>query len=168
MLQAVAMCKALKFQPSTPFEHGRNYLELVKLQPHMFSIPGQAGKCKPIHVMMVDGGHDENPRFVTTILTLAVMFIKLGAEGLVCFTRAGGYSSFNPVERTNCFYTRALAGCRFPSDHFGKVDLGADNKPRTPEDADLERRNLQHAVEGCADVLRGSLAHGRKVRWVPL
>ena len=79
------------------------------------------------------------------------------------YTRAGGFSSLNAVERLQCFLTCGLDGCRFNSDHYGKAALADDGTPKTPADAALEQQNLQHAVQECADVLAATYAFDRKV-----
>jgi hypothetical protein len=64
------MVKSIKLQRSTPFQHGRDLLQLVEEQHGLFALPGDAERLKPLMVIKVDGGQDENPRFYGSILTL--------------------------------------------------------------------------------------------------
>ena len=100
---------------------------------------------------MVDGGQDENPRFYGQIMACALLFMRRMLQLLVVFTRAGGFSSLNAVERAQCWVTCALSGCKFPSDHYGKVRLDKEGLPRTAADEELEKSNHEYA---CAQVVK--------------
>lgn len=58
----VVFVKSLKFQRSTAYQHGRDLLQLLEEHRAWFVMPG-TDRTKPILVLMVDGGQDENPRF---------------------------------------------------------------------------------------------------------
>lgn len=87
------------------------------------------------------------------VVTNALIFMRLRLEGLIVATRAGGFSSLNPVERAQAFLTSALDGCRFSSEHNGAPRLNQQGEPATPQDAALERDNHKHAVSKCVEVL---------------
>lgn len=71
ILQVVVFVKSLKFQRSTAFQHGRDLLQLVEEYRSWFVIPGTE-RIKPVMVLMVDGGQDENPRFYGQVRAAAV------------------------------------------------------------------------------------------------
>ena len=60
---------------------------------------GDDGTVKPVLVVLVDGGPDENPRYKETIKVAYSNFIHLQLYALYIATRAPGWSAFNPVER---------------------------------------------------------------------
>lgn len=89
------------------------------------------------------------------------MLLRL--EGLMLCTRAGGFSSLNPVERAQAMLMSALDGCRFNSDHHGTPRRNQQNEPATAQDAALERKNHKHAVDECVTVLKDATAYNRPV-----
>ena len=163
--QVVAFVKSLKFQRSTSYQHGRDLLQLVEEYAPLFMVPSTTW-LKPVMVLMVDGGQDENPRFYGSVMTNALVFMRLRLEGFVIFTRAAGFSCYNAVERAQCFLTCILDGCRFESDHYGKVALDDQGVPKTAADSATERANHNHAVAECVSVLNSGEAFGRPVSYI--
>ena len=142
--------KSLKYQRSTSYEQTRNQLYLMDKYPALFRMPG-SNEMKPVLVIMVDGGQDENPRFYGQIMSSAQLFMRCQLQLLILFTRAGGFSSLNSVERAQCWVTCALSGCKFPSDHYGKVKLDEEGQPRTQQMLELEKSNHEYA---CLQVVK--------------
>jgi hypothetical protein len=71
------------------------------------------GAVKPILILLVDGGPDENPRYGETIKYACSNFLKLKLEALFVATQAPGRSAYNPVERRMAPLSRCLAGIIF-------------------------------------------------------
>ena len=55
------------------------------------------GTVKPILIMLVDGGPDENPRYAETIKFACANFITLKLDALFIATQAPGRSAYNPA-----------------------------------------------------------------------
>jgi len=101
------------------------------------------------------------------VIINARVFMLLRLECMLLATRAGGFSSLNPVERSQAFLTCALDGCRFNSDHHGTPRRNQQNEPATAQDAALERDNHKHAVAECVEVLSNAAAYNRPVSLHP-
>lgn len=104
---------------------------------------------KPILLMSVDGGPDENPRFPKTLAYAIAKFKKYSFDFLVMSTHAPGNSAFNFVERRMAPLSKELAGVVLPHDHYGS-HLDAGGKTVDPN---LERLNFQKAGETLAEVI---------------
>ena len=104
---------------------------------------------KPILVMSVDGGPDENPRFPKTLAYAISKFKSYDFDFMVMATHAPGNSAFNFVERRMAPLSKELAGVVLPHDHYGS-HLDTAGKTVDPE---LERQNFQHAGETLAEVV---------------
>ena len=57
------------------------------------------GEIRPIWVLLVDGGLDENPRHLKNIKTYCHLFQKFNLDYLTVWTHASGQSKYNLVER---------------------------------------------------------------------
>ena len=121
------------------------------------------GTCKPILVILVDGGPDENPRYRETIRFACANFIRLELDALFIAIQAPGRSAFNPVERQMAPLSRFLAGIILPHDTFGS-HLNAKGET---VDNDLERENFQKAGETLAEVWNEAVIdqHPVKCEW---
>ena len=73
---------------------------------HIRSLPefassflNENGKTKPVMILTVDGGPDENPRYSKTIACAIDYFDTYKLDALFVATNAPGCSAFNRVER---------------------------------------------------------------------
>ena len=105
---------------------------------------------KPVIIVVVDGGPDENPRFMKTI-SVAIHNFKMILDALFVCTNAPKRSAFNRVERRMAPLSRELAGLILSHDHYG---TNLDEQGRTI-DAELEKSNFRYAGETLAAVWNG-------------
>jgi len=106
------------------------------------------GSVKPILIILVDGGPDENPRYGETIKFACSNFIKLNLDALFLSTQAQGRSAYNPVEGRMAPLSRFLAGIILPYETFGSHL----NSQRATVDQSLEKLNFRKAGETLAEV----------------
>lgn len=148
-----------KHSSSTAATHAADTVRLSKLDNFREFLTNAEGVVKPIVVMKVDGGPDENPRFYKTILHSITIFKELELDALFVCCNAPGRSAFNPVERKMAPLSRQLSGLVIPHDHFGS-HLGSDGKT---VDEDLEKRNFQYAGGVLCDVWSNLVVDGHPV-----
>jgi len=137
-----------KHSKSTAYSHARDFERLYEIdsfKPFLFNLEGD---CKPIVILLVDGGPDENPRYQKTIEIGIHHFIKRNLDALFIATNAPHRSAFNPVERRMAPLSRQLSGLVLPFDHFGSH---LDNRGRTTDLA-LEYENFKFAGEILSEV----------------
>ncbi|KAK3236420.1 hypothetical protein CYMTET_53443 [Cymbomonas tetramitiformis] len=150
----VVFVKSLKFQRSTAFQHAREEIYMYETFPELFCIQGTQIR-KPVLVLTVDSGQDECVRFYGQVMSGAYVFLRLGIQQMILFTRAAGFTPLWGVEVGQGWITRILAGTKFTSSHYGKVARDQVGDPRTPDDALLERANHEYAVQQCTSLLDG-------------
>ncbi|KAK3264207.1 hypothetical protein CYMTET_27037 [Cymbomonas tetramitiformis] len=148
----VVFVKSLKFQRSTAFQHAREEIYMYETFPELFCIQGTQIR-KPVLVLTVDSGQDECVRFYGQVMSGAYVFLRLGIQQMILFTRAAGFTPLWGVEVGQGWITRILAGTKFTSSHYGKVARDQVGDPRTPDDALLERANHEYAVQQCTSLL---------------
>ncbi|CAF3712034.1 unnamed protein product [Rotaria sordida] len=68
------------------------------------------GQCKPIVIICVDGGPDENPRYAKTLVGGVNLFKKYQLDCLFVVSNCPGRSAFNMVERRMAPLSNQLAG----------------------------------------------------------
>uniref|UniRef100_A0A182W7W0 Uncharacterized protein n=1 Tax=Anopheles minimus TaxID=112268 RepID=A0A182W7W0_9DIPT len=107
-----------KHSSSTAYSHGLDYGRLMDL-PEFEDIMHFQGNVKPVHVVIADGGPDENPRFRKVIDVAIHNFRKYKLDALFVATNAPGRSAFNRVERRMAPLSRELVGLVLPHDHYG-------------------------------------------------
>uniref|UniRef100_A0A914Q878 Uncharacterized protein n=1 Tax=Panagrolaimus davidi TaxID=227884 RepID=A0A914Q878_9BILA len=98
---------------------------------------------KPILLVTVDGGPDENPRCPKTLSAWSSVFIQHGLDMVIVATHAPGQYAYNAVELRMKPLSKALTGVTLPYDTYG-THLNASHK--TIDDA-LESKNFQAAGE---------------------
>lgn len=116
-------------------------------------------EVKPILLVTVDGGPDENPRFPKTLAAWMKAFKKFDLDLLVVAAHAPGQSAFNTVERRMAPLSKELVGLILPYDTFGS-HLNASRKTI---DAELELRNFAAAGKVLAEVWHGTNIDGHPV-----
>ncbi|CAB4441827.1 unnamed protein product [Rhizophagus irregularis] len=117
------------------------------------------GQIRPIWMLLVDGGPDENPRHLKNIKVYCQLFKKFDLDYLSVRTHALGQSKYNPVERGMATLSGKLAGIMLPIDHFGKhLNLQGD-----VTDPELAAQNFQHAGKALCDIWSRDLIFGKCV-----
>ena len=101
-----------------------------------------------MHVVTVDGGPDENPRYRKVIDVAIRNFLKYKLDALFLATNAPRRSAFNRVERRMAPLSRELAGLVLPHDHYGSH---LNDKLQTA-DVELEKKNFRYAGKTLAEV----------------
>ncbi|CAB4489746.1 unnamed protein product [Rhizophagus irregularis] len=117
------------------------------------------GQIRPIWMLLVDGGPDENPRHLKNIKVYCQLFKKFDLDYLSVRTHAPGQSKYNPVERGMATLSGKLAGITLPIDHFGK-HLNSQGDVTDPE---LAAQNFQHAGKALCDIWSRDLIFGKRV-----
>ncbi|KAJ6643287.1 hypothetical protein Bhyg_08245, partial [Pseudolycoriella hygida] len=87
-----------KHSSSTAFSHCLDFERLVEL-PEFEDITKDNGVVKPVLILSVDGGPDENPRYEKVITVAIHYFSKFNLNALFLATNSPKRSCFNRVER---------------------------------------------------------------------
>lgn len=116
--------------------------------PEFADVMLHQSNVKPVHVVIVDGGPDENPRYRKVIDVAIHHFRKHQLDAMFIATNAPGRSAFNRVERRMAPLSRELSGLVLPHDHYGSH---LDERLRTT-DSELEKEIFKYDGETLADV----------------
>ncbi|CAG8446961.1 4526_t:CDS:2 [Scutellospora calospora] len=109
---------------------------------------------KPIWILLVNGGPDENPRHLKNIESYCKIFKKFDLDYLSVRMYTLGQSKYNPVERSIAIFSSKLAGVVLPIDHFGKH---LDSQSRVINN-ELANKNFHYAssmlinIKRCTDL----------------
>lgn len=103
---------------------------------------------KPICMITVDGGGDENARYPKIVDWAIYMFTKYDFDAYFVINNAPHQSAFNRVERRMSKLSKELSGIILPHDHFDTHLDGQDNTV----DEDLELKNFRYAGEVLSEV----------------
>ena len=95
---------------------------------------------KPVMIVSVDGGPDENPRYQKTITCAIDYFHTYDLDAFFLVTNAPGCSAFNRVERRMAPLTKELSSILLEHEHF----RSHDDRGNTI-DPQLELKNFEHA-----------------------
>ena len=88
-----------KHSSSTALSHAADFSRLLK-QPEFDGITKTTtGHVKPVLMVTVDGGPDENPRYDKVICVAVHHFLEYDLDALIIATNAPGRSAFSRVER---------------------------------------------------------------------
>src|SRR3954447_24700774 len=134
-------------------------LESLTLNPEYDDVFKTNGEIRPIWVLLVNGGPDENPRHLKNIKTYCQLFQKFDLDYLTVRTHAPGQFKYNPVERGMATLSGKLAGITLPTDHFG-THLNTQGKVIDPE---LALQNFRYAGESLCDIWSRDLIFGKCV-----
>ena len=138
-----------KHASSTPLSHGLDFERLLGLEEFTsFTRVSANGPTKPILVMTVDGGPDENPRYQKVIQAGVHHFVRQNLDALFIATNAPGRSAFNRVERKMSFLSKELTGLILPHDQYGS-HLDAQGKTT---DFELEKQNFGFAGKTLGEI----------------
>ena len=105
------------------------------------SFKNEQGAYKPVMIITVDGGPDENPRYQKTIARAIEYFSSVDLDALFIATNAPGRSAFNRCARRIAPLSKELAGLILEHDHFG-THLNAKGETVNGE---LEMKNFEQA-----------------------
>ena len=86
--------RSAKHQGSNAYHHLEDLKKIhtqQEFEPFLFS----GGEAKPIFIITVDGGPDENPRYEKTINCAIDLFRSYNLDALFLATNAPGRSAFN-------------------------------------------------------------------------
>ncbi|CAF4855542.1 unnamed protein product, partial [Rotaria socialis] len=142
-----AAVRSGKHDHSSTIAHANDFDTLVQL-PEFEKVALLDGTVKPVVILSVDGGSDENPRYPKTIEAATSIFKKYNLDALFIVTNAPGRSAFNEVERRMAPLSHELSGLILPYDYYGNH---LDDSGKTIDDA-LERRNFQRAGEAFSQI----------------
>jgi hypothetical protein len=117
------------------------------------------GAVKPILIMTVDGGPDENPRFPNTLTVAAHHFKTYNLDAIFIATNAPGHSAYNAVERRMAPLSHDLSGLILPHDAYGSH---LDEKG-TITDQELAKKNFAMAGDALASVWSKTVIDGYPV-----
>ncbi|UJR25996.1 hypothetical protein I4U23_007343 [Adineta vaga] len=145
--------RSAKHDRSDANSHTCDFDRLVGLKEFEKTARDYTGQVKPIVIITVDGGPDENPRFPKTLVAAIRKFRKYNLDTLFVLTHAPGQSAYNVVERRMAPLSHDLAGLILPHDHFG-THL---NDSGVTVNHELERINFRKAGEVLAEVWCGSI-----------
>ncbi|GBC47991.2 uncharacterized protein LOC106141435 [Rhizophagus irregularis DAOM 181602=DAOM 197198] len=116
-------------------------------------------QIKPIWILLVDGGPDENPRHMKNIIQYCRMFHAFDIDYLSVRTHAPGQSAYNPVERSMATLSQKLAGITLPIDKYGS-HLNSQGKV---VDSELAMKNMRYAGETLCTLWERDPIFGRPV-----
>jgi hypothetical protein len=148
-----------KHSSSTALSHALDFGQLLEKPEFDVVTKTHHGHIKPIMMLTVDGGPDENPRYVKVINVAIHHFKKYDFDAFFVATNAPGRSAFNRVERRMAPLSRELAGLILPHEHFGSH---LDGKGQTVND-DLEKSNFAFAGKTLAEVWGSTVIDGYPV-----
>ena len=117
------------------------------------------GLHKPIMIITVDGGPDENPRYSKTIKCAIDYFCTYKLDALFVATNAPGRSAFNRVERRMAPLSHDIAGVVLPHDHFGSH---LNSKGETI-DREMEIKNFSYAGKILSEIWSNTIIDGNSV-----
>ncbi|CAB4422741.1 unnamed protein product [Rhizophagus irregularis] len=134
-------------------------LESIVSNEEFFTIIKKDDEVKPIWILLVDGGPDENPKHMKNIIQYAHLFRALNLDYLTVRTHAPGQSAYNPVERGMASLSAKLAGITLPVNEFSSHLDSQGNVI----DEELARRNFEFSGKRLCDIWRRDDIHGKPV-----
>uniref|UniRef100_A0AC34GGK1 Uncharacterized protein n=1 Tax=Panagrolaimus sp. ES5 TaxID=591445 RepID=A0AC34GGK1_9BILA len=128
--------------------HLYDFHRLFDLEEFSTYMKDEIGELKPIVLVTVDGGPDENPRYPKTLSAWISVFVQYKPDMIIVATHAPGQSAYNAVERRMAPLSKALTGVILPYDTYGS-HLNPSHK--TVDEA-LELKNFTAAGESLAEI----------------
>lgn len=148
-----------KHSSSTAFSHALD-IERVFNTPEFNAITKtKHDHIKPVMMLTVDGGPDENPRYEKVIKVAIHHFKYYDFDAFFVATNAPGRSAFNRVERRMAPLSRELAGLILPHEHYGS-HLDANGHTI---DEELEMSNFAFAGKTLSEVWSSTVIDGYPV-----
>ena len=140
--------RSCKHSTSNAYGHGFDLERLFNLDEFAAISKTKEKLVKPVVIVTVDGGPDENPRYQKVIDVAIHHFVNNNLDALFIATNAPGRSAFNRVERRMAPLSRELSGLILSPDHFGSH---LDSQGRTV-DEEMEKLNFEYAGQTLADI----------------
>ena len=134
-------------------------LQSIVANQHFVRALTKNGQVRPIWVLLVDGGPDENPRHMKNIIEYCKLFRSLNLDYLTVRTHAPGQSAYNPVKRSMASLSTKLAGITLPVDKFGSH---LDSQGKVVDD-ELARRNFEFSGKSLCDLWKRDEIYGKPV-----
>ena len=146
-----------KHSSSSAYAHALDFERLLQL-PEFDTITkyGPDKVVKPVIVITVDGGPDENPRY-QKVIEMAVHQKNLDAYFIA--TNAPGRSAFNRVERRMAPLSRELSSLILPHDKYGSHL----NDRGLTIDTNLEKKNFSFAGSTLAEIWSQTVVDGHPI-----
>ena len=154
--------KSGKHDSSTATTHADDFDVLVSLDNFKDIACTKAGLVKPVVVITVDGGPDENLRYSKTLNVAYKGFREYNLDALHVVCHASGHSSYSAVERRMTLLSHDLSGPILPHYHFVS-HLNASGKTI---DAALDKANFKKAGETLAEIWGQTVIDGYSVHAV--
>ena len=88
-----------KHDSSTAYTHLSDFVELLDSDDFKNLAKNEFGEVKPIIMIFVDGGPDENPRYEKPLQAAIHHFVKFNLDAVFVSCFAPHQSAYNPVER---------------------------------------------------------------------
>ncbi|CAF4252877.1 unnamed protein product [Rotaria sp. Silwood2] len=148
--------RSAKHDLSTAASHALDFDRLVCLNEFEKVARDETGQVKPIVIVTVNGGPDENPRFPKTLVARIKKFKKYHLNALFILTHAPGQSTYNIVERRMAPLSHDLAGLILTHDYFGSHLT----KSGVTTNIDLEKLNFRKAGQILAERWNKSVIGG--------
>ncbi|CAF5087070.1 unnamed protein product [Rotaria sp. Silwood1] len=148
--------RSAKHEFSSAETHATDFDRLVCLKDFEKVARNETGQVKPILIITVDGGPDENPRFPKTLVANIKKFKKYNLDALFILTHAPGQSAYNIVEGRMAPLSHDLAGLILPYDYFGSHL----NDSGVTVNVDLEKLNFRKAGQILAERWTQSVIDG--------
>ena len=139
--------RSAKHDLSTAQSHAEDFHRLVQLDSFQSAAKDQTGQIKPIVIIAVDGGPDENPRFPKTLVASIQKFRTYNLDALFVVTHAPGQSAYNIVESRMAPLSHDIAGLILPHDFYGSHL----NDSGVTTNVDLEKMNFRKAGQMLAE-----------------
>ena len=104
---------------TTASSHMFDLHKIQHLQDFQTSFLDSNNMHRPIVILLVDGGPDENPRHLKNIKQYCQYFRDADLDYMTIRTHAPGQSAYNPVERSMASLSGKLAGITLPHNKYG-------------------------------------------------
>ncbi|GBO27060.1 hypothetical protein AVEN_143994-1 [Araneus ventricosus] len=137
-----------KHSSSTANTHAQDFETLLTLKEFEELVKTEEGFIKPVIIVTVDGGPDENPRYQKVISFAINHFKKHDLDAIFIACNTPGRSAYNRVERRMAPLSRELCGLILLHDHYGSH---LDENGRTI-DEDIEQNNFAYAGKTLAEI----------------
>ncbi|CAG8712440.1 2022_t:CDS:2 [Cetraspora pellucida] len=116
-------------------------------------------EVKPLWVILVDGGPNENSCYLKNINQYCKLFCYLDLDYMTIRTHASGQSSYNPVERSMVMLSGKLAEVTLKINHF-EEHLNSQGEVC---DYELDLLNFHYAGKVLANLWKKDPIHGKPV-----
>ena len=151
--------QSAKHLGSRASNHLTNMKQIRELPEFKRSFKNSKNKEKPIMIVTVDGGPDENPRYEITISCAVDYFNTYDLDAFFLVTNIPGHSAFNRVERRMAARSKELGGVSPEHKHFG-VHLDDKGNANDPQ---LELKNFEHTEKILREISSGMVIDGYPV-----